>query len=317
MTFSIGVIRTFFSLKKLRFFFGFSLLFILVLYFDFKAVVFEIFNLNFYYIFLATIFIFLSTILGAYNTYLLINLEKKLTFFNFIPIYWISWAVALIFPGQVGDIATLSVIMKKRGLDISRTLGRSLIDKLISFIFMLGFAACGILTLPNLKTTDHWYFVILIMPIFVLIYWQRIHIIQSLNQLQPKLMGFMIRTVKEIQQVTWHYPKLVMANIILTFVKIGLAGTSYWYAFQALGYADVTLWRVIPLVAASSLVAYLPISFNGIGTVEIAGVALFSTIGIAETSVLSAYLTLRCLVISVAWGPLGIWLITGQNLRLN
>lgn len=221
------------------------------------------------------------------------------------------------FPGQVGDVATLSVIMKKRGLDISRTLGRSLIDKLISFIIMLGFAAWGILTLPNLKITGYWYFVILIVPIFLLIYWQRVYIIQAFSQLQPKLMDFMIRIVKEIQQVTWHYPRLVMANIVLTCVKISLAGTSYWYAFQALGYADVALWRVIPLVAASSLVAYLPISFNGIGTVEIAGVALFSTIDITESSVLSAYLTLRFLVIFVAWGPLGIWLITGQKLRLK
>lgn len=311
MTFSIGVIRTFFSLKKLRFFFGFSLLFILVWYFDFKAVVFEIFNLNFYYIFLATIFIFLFTILGAYNTYLLINLEKKLTFFNFIPIYWISWAVALIFPGQVGDIATLSVIMKKRGMDISQTLGRSLIDKLISFIFMLGFAVWGILTLPNLEITGHWYLVVLIVVVFVLIYWQRIFIIQVLSQIQPKLMDLMIRTVEEIQQVARRYPRLLITNIVLTCVKIGLAGTSYWFAFRALGYTDVALWRVIPLVAISALVAYLPISFNGIGTVEITGVALFSTLGIAEPTVLSAYLILRILVLALAWLPAGLWLIAG------
>ncbi|MDG4595734.1 MAG: lysylphosphatidylglycerol synthase transmembrane domain-containing protein [Candidatus Contendobacter sp.] len=315
MPFSIGAIKNFISLKKLRFFFGLILLFILVWYFDFKTIIFEIANMDFYYIFLAAIFITLFTILGAYNTYLLINLEKKLTFFNFIPIYWISWAVALVFPGQVGDIATLSVIMKKRGLDISKTVGRSLIDKLISFILMLGFAVWGILTLPNLKITGHLYFLVLVVTIFLLIYWQRIYIAQLLRQIQPKLMDFMIRTAQEVQQVTWGYPRLVMTNIVLTCVKIGLAGTSYWYAFQAIGYTDVVLWRVIPLVAISSLVAYLPISFNGIGTAEISGVVLFSTMGIAEASVLSAYLSLRCLGMIIAWGPLAIGLLIGHNLR--
>ncbi|MCP5159887.1 MAG: flippase-like domain-containing protein [Gammaproteobacteria bacterium] len=300
------------SLKKARIFFGFFLLAILVWHFDFRKVVSEISHLDSFYFLSAAILILFFTILGAYNTYLLVNIEKKLSFLDFIPIYWMSWAAALVFPGQIGDMVTLSAIMKKHGLKISQTLGRSLADKLISFMLMLVFACWGIFSLPGVHFTSYWLLAMLPFAIFSLSYWWRVSLLRVFNGWQPRCADFLSRTFNEITTLTRRHPIRVTVNISLTVVKIILAGAAYWCIFQALGYAEGNFWRVVPLVAASSLVAYLPISFNGIGTVEVAGIALFSTIGLSEATVLSAYLTLRLLVVIVAWGPLFVWLVTNQ-----
>jgi uncharacterized membrane protein YbhN (UPF0104 family) len=88
-----------------------------------------------------------------------------------------------------------------------------------------------------------------------------------------------------------------------------LTGGAYWMAFSALGEKGHAFWAVTSLAMAAGLVAYLPISLNGIGTVEASGVAVFGILGIPPATVLAAYLVLRLLVFAVAWIPTAIWLL--------
>lgn len=297
--------------KALRILFGLTLLVLLIGYFDPSTIAAKLTDLNPAFVVATASLILIATFIGAYNTYLLVNLENGLVFSVFLPLYWLAWAVGLIFPGQVGDIATLSAIMKRRGLNITQTLGRSLADKLISFTLMLSFGCWGIITLPGVSLASYWPVTVLPLLVMPLLYRQRCPIKHALKRRHYRSIEFLQLTLWETARVVRHHPGRAAANMVMTSIKIGLIGGAYWYVFQALGHTDVALWRVIPLVAASSLVAYLPISFNGIGTVEISGVALFSTLGIAEPTVLSAYLILRILVLALAWLPVGLWLVAG------
>ena len=297
--------------KAPRILFGFVLLVVLIGYFDPGAIAAKLTDLNPVFVTATASLILIATFIGAYNTYLLVNLENGLAFSIFLPLYWLAWAVGLVFPGQVGDIATLSAVMKRRGLNITQTLGRSLVDKLISFVLMLGFGCWGIISLPGVSFESCWPLTALPLVVALLLYWQRHLIERVLKRRCHRILEFLQLTLRETMQVARCHPGRAAANMVMTSIKIGLIGGAYWCMFQALGHTEVALWRVIPLVAASSLVAYLPISFNGIGTVEITGVALFSTLGIAEPTVLSAYLILRVLVLALAWLPVGLWLIAG------
>ena len=70
------------------------------------------------------------------------------------------------------------------------------------------------------------------------------------------------------------------------------------------------------LVTVSLLVAYIPVSFNGLGTVEITGILLFSLLGLGEELVLSSYLVLRATVMLIAWMPsLLILALSGKERR--
>jgi uncharacterized membrane protein YbhN (UPF0104 family) len=121
--------------------------------------------------------------------------------------------------------------------------------------------------------------------------------------------GLIGQTFREAKTTVQLHLARVFTNIILTIIKVLLIGVAYWCMFRGLG-GDVNLLEVVFLVPASALIAYLPISFNGIGTVEITAVYLFNKIGLSTTTILASYLVLRIIVLLIAWIPAGIWIIT-------
>jgi hypothetical protein len=112
----------------------------------------------------------------------------------------------------------------------------------------------------------------------------------------------------EFVQTVRQAPARVLLNIGLTVLKVVVTGIAYWAMFNALGETDLTVLRVVVLATSAGLIAYLPISINGLGTVEAAGIFLFGQAGIGATTVISAYIGLRVLVLGIAWVPtLGWW----------
>jgi len=95
----------------------------------------------------------------------------------------------------------------------------------------------------------------------------------------------------------------------LTLVKFLMVTSAYSFVLAAVGVHGLAFGDLLSAVAASSLVAYLPVTANGIGTAEATGVALLGTLGVPATAVLSAYLLLRALVFVLAWLPVAFWLL--------
>ena len=227
-------------------------------------------------------------------------------FSRFLPIYWTSWSFGLVIPGQVGDVASISLLLKRLGFEWSVILARSLVDKVITLLIMFAFAIYGLVNVAHMDIFHSemikWLAVAVLF--FVVIFLLKRKLFEQL--VKNKALGvfkFIRKTLDEIIYTISSYPVRVIANFLLTIIKVTFIGSAYWFMFRALGYKDLNLWIVIPLVAASSLVAYLPISLNGIGTVELAGILLFSSVGISEPSVLSAFLLLRIIVLMLAWLP--------------
>jgi uncharacterized membrane protein YbhN (UPF0104 family) len=299
--------------RLLRIASGLILVGILVWYVDLKAVTTRISQLDVGLVGIATALILLSTLIAAFNAHLLVNPESGVTFPAFLPLYWLSWAVGLVFPGQVGDIATLSTVMRRHDVTVTRTLGRSLADKLISLIFMLLFASWGVVNLQGWNFADRWPIFLGVFAFMVVVGWQYSYFGRLLSHWSPRAAEFYRNTLVEIIVSVQLYPYRVAMNAFLTCFKIGLAGSCYWFMFRALGYSDLGLLYVISLTSLSSIIAYLPISFNGLGTVELVGIYIFSTIGIDKSGVLSGYLTLRSLVLVLAWLPVLIWFLSRRK----
>jgi uncharacterized protein (TIRG00374 family) len=294
--------------RLLRVGFGLTLLTILAGYFDVRQIANTLTDIDLRLVTAAALLIAIATVLGAINAYLLVDLEGRLTYVGFLPLYWLSWAVGLIFPGQVGDVASLAALLHRRGIKLSASIGRSLADKLVSFVLMLTFAAYGLATLPSFRLSHDW---LTVVPVFLLAtaWCCRRRIFQWLNLRYDKMANFAAHTLHEVASVARNHPRRLIINIVLTTAKVVFTGASYWCVFRALGYEGISLWPVIFLAAASSIVAYLPISFNGIGTVEVTGIMLFSELGLPHTAVLSGYLALRVAVLLLAWIPAGLWLL--------
>ena len=287
--------------------FGLALLSALVVHFDARHVLAKLGVADLRFITGAALLIGVATTFGAINAHLFINLDKRLPFFSFLPLFWASWAFGLVLPGQVGDVASLAALLRQRGVHLSATIGRSFVDKLISVLVMLAFAAIGLYRLPNIDVSLNW----LSVPVLLIIAglpWRR-RVAHWASTRRGRMARFAISALREAKIAAIQHPWRLSGNALLTTVKIVLVGESYWCAFRALGYDGHDNFQVVFLAAASSMVAYLPISFNGIGTVEIAGVILFGWLGVPQAVVLSGYLLLRAMVLVIAWIPAGLWLL--------
>jgi len=246
-----------------------------------------------------------STLIGSYALFLLISRDRALHYRRFLGAYWMSWGVGLVVPGQIGDVATLTVLLQRRGMHWPTSLGRSLLDKLLSLAVLCSFAAWELLAwLPALSLAPAQIaagaagFCLIGLAAWL-----------AFRHLQP---GAVRMTAKEIAHSALQHPGRTTANLVLTILKFGCIVLAYWCVFRALGQDQLEYLRALPLVAVSALVAYIPVSFNGLGTVEFAGIGLFGGVGIAKTAVLSAYLLLRVMVLTIAWLPVSVAMLNSR-----
>jgi uncharacterized membrane protein YbhN (UPF0104 family) len=268
-------------------------------------------KLNLVWLGIAAVSIVLSTLIGAFNVYLLAHQRNVLSLSRFIPLYWIAWAIGLIIPGQIGDLAALSAMLKKKGVDLHASLGRLLLDKIISLLVISLFALWGIATVfpfdTILFTPSYLLLVALVIIGLVIAAWKKIK--HYLHASLPQAMQFLSNVGLEFNLIFKGSLARVLLNLVITVVKIMITGFAYWCAFAGFGYAPSDFIQLVGLVSVSSIVAYLPISVNGIGTAEITGIVLFSKIGIPDATILSVYLTLRVTVLVLAWLPTGLLLL--------
>lgn len=296
--------------RLLRFAFGIALLILLAWAIDPRQVLASLAEARIAYLVAAGGLVAVATLAGAVSIHLFFEPEDKLSFRAFLPVFWLSWAIGLVFPGQIGDVASLSALLRRRGIDLSRALARSLTDKLISFCLMLAFACAALVALPEVSwSLGRWWLVALSSAMIAVLYIGRKRLFAVLSRYFPRGARHFLRTADEACAIARRHPGRIVLNAAITAFKISLTGASYWLIFAALGYGDLGLWKVVCLAAASSLVAYLPVSFNGIGTVELAGVALFGTLGVPAAAVFSGYIALRAMVLVIAWVPAGLFLL--------
>jgi uncharacterized protein (TIRG00374 family) len=94
-------------------------------------------------------------------------------------------------------------------------------------------------------------------------------------------------------------PRLVGLNALISIVKWLVMASMYSMVFAALSVA-ISFESAATIPVVSSLVAYIPITVAGLGTMEWTAVGLFRGIGIAPVDVVGAYLVMRGALISCA-----------------
>jgi uncharacterized protein (TIRG00374 family) len=293
--------------KWLRAGFGLGLLCILLWMVDFWQLGAALHTVDARSVCAAAVLLIIVAMLGALNLQMLFNTEGQLPFRIFLPVFWTSWAIGQVFPGQIGDMVSLAAMLKRRGLDLSASIGRSLVDKLVSLTLMVSFAAWAIESRLSPSTASTLAVIALVLAALALLF--REGIVRLLLAPKSKAGRFVLAVCQEAHSVATRYPMLVLLNIFITTVKIFLTGAAYLCMFRAFGADHAHLWSVTTTLAISSLVAYIPISFNGMGTAEAAGIMTFATLGVTKTAVLGSFLILRAINIAIAWVPAAIWLM--------
>jgi hypothetical protein len=191
------------------------------------------------------------------------------------------------------------------------------VDKAISLIVMLGFVIVGLVVfVKGLNVAQNWLLGLVVLFLFGggTVYfllnsrWRDVFEVSK-----PGLGGAFARILMEFVQTVRQAPARVLLNVGLTVAKVVVTGIAYWAMFNALGETDLSVFRVVVLATSAGLIAYLPISINGLGTVEAAGIFLFGQASISATTVISAYIGLRILVLGIAWVPTLGWWVHGAR----
>jgi len=253
----------------------------------------------------AMVAIVAGTVLGAVNSYLICGASQVMGFIEYLRAFWVAWAVGLAMPGQVGDMLTLTQVLRSRGIPLSQSVARTGVDKVMSLVctlliasqlFRLGDA----LVLRSLSVGA----IVLLLGIVVSVamsLWA-LHRIRRWGFTNRWIIGA-IATAAEVARIVLDRPRLLLWNLGLSLVKIGLTGISYWLVLRGLSDHVPPLTNVTIAAVSSGLVAYLPLSANGIGTVEVAGTGVFGEVGVEPAVVLSMYVLLRLANFLLAWLP--------------
>jgi uncharacterized protein (TIRG00374 family) len=289
---------------------GLSLLALLIWYFGVGEIFEQLKEISPSWALLAAMCILGVGVLGAINIYLFVSRDDALTLVEFMPLYWTSWAIGLVVPGQIGDVASMGFLLRRRAFSLAKVLGRAVLDKAISFAVMLGFVIVGLAVFVKdviLIRRSLLGLVILFVLGVIAIYLMKDRWRRLFDPQKPGMRGALARMLAELEQTVRHAPARVLLNIGLTIAKVMVTGAAYWAMFYAMGETNLSLLKIAVLATMAGLIAYLPISLNGLGTVEAAGIFLFGQAGIAATTVLSAYIGLRILVLAMAWVPTLVW----------
>ena len=245
------------------------------------------------YLFLAISYQYASILLGSFNQYILFTAFSKLSLKTYLTAYFKAYAFGLLLPSQIGD-ASIAFFLKSEGLYYSQTLSVYILDKFLTFILyvlvlllflgdVMGYPkniSISLIIASGFLMSIIFYIIVKISNSFP-VSWQANRLIRFIHNLSSQLIFF-----------AKHHPFLLLINFFLTILKLGIVMFCYHAMLSALGYS-LSVWKVGLAALASGIVGYIPISIQGLGTVEAVALLNFKTLGVSPPDVLACYLILR------------------------
>ncbi len=204
------------KLKYFQIIVGILLLLSLIFLVGFEKLFFEtMIHIDIKWFLCAVVCIFITTIIGAYNSFLFINHDARIKWSLFLPIYWMSWAMSLVVPGQVGDIASISVLLRKHNFDWHNSIGRGLLDKAISFTVNLAYGLTGLFIIDILQNINTSYFIYIFLVLLFLIF--TIAMLIKHRHIYTKkwktILALISNIINEFFNVAKRHPVLLVINI--------------------------------------------------------------------------------------------------------
>jgi len=280
---------------------GLVVLLLLVWFVDPSRVAAVLRNADPAWLFVVLIGIAVAAVLGAANAYLLSAPDLSLEFHTFLGAYWGAWALGQVVPGQVGDLIGISLFLRRRGLALPKAMGRLGVDKLVSLFCMLTLST-GLIAIydnPVARVAGGLgacAATVLLGAYFFSLRWKRGAMREG------SLVAQLTNALHEAHFVLATRPRTVAANAILTVLKLLVIGFCYWAMLLALHEIPGNLMDVVVTANSVGLIAYVPISANGLGTVEAGGLYLFGLHGLAPPVIIAMYLGLRAANLALALG---------------
>ncbi len=236
--------------------------------------------------------------LGALNIKIMLKPLVTPLYLAVFRFYCKANMLALVTPGQIGDTILIG-FFKQLSVPLVQGAAIFSIDKLITLFWYIVLSSYGIYLLEdslwqlNLPASEQFisgakfiFFCIALVSCAFLIYLKQKFISQE-------RINNWIRLLKEYLS---KGKQAVFLNWCTTLIRTIFLGGAYWLMIKSYG-PSLPFLPTLCFSIMGGMVAYIPISFNGLGTVEASHIFLFSTIGIEPAPILAATVSLRLMMI--------------------
>lgn len=252
------------------------------------------------YLLLSLFFQYTSILLGSFNLYILFRPFLEVNFSRFCSSYFKAFTAGLLMPGQFGDVSIV-LFLNSKELNYSRTFSVYMWDKYITLVFYLGIV---FIFISEIMEYPKWVPIAVMIGagclLFSLIYMiTRLGLFAASGGWTGRIVRFFHNSAAEIMSYARLHPLRLLMNGGLTCFKLFFVMLCYHFILAALGY-DLSVVSVGISSIASSVVAYLPISLHGVGTVEATAMWVFGRLNVSSADVLSGFLLLRLSVYALA-----------------
>jgi uncharacterized protein (TIRG00374 family) len=250
-------------------------------------------QVDFPFLLLAIFYQYTSVLLGSLNQFILFRGLVDLPWKPFTLAYFKAFAIGLILPGRFGD-ASIGFFLKSEGLNYSQTFSAYILDKYLTFVLYLAilFIFVGSLTAqPAEISILLWAIFAIGLPFIIYLLLRFLSFLPAALR-ENRLALFTNNLASQLQYFIKHHPFRLVLNFCFTPLKLGLVILCYHAMISALGY-DISAWRVGQAALASGIVAFIPVSVQGLGIVEAVALLNFKTLGVSPSDVLACYLILR------------------------
>lgn len=217
-------------------------------------------------------------------------LGRKLPFRETTVDYFVAWAFGLFLPGKIGELAIIPVLKKKYGVPYKFAVIATVSSKAATFLV---FCAVALLFYFNPILLSSLILVLLGVSFGLFLFRKRsLLFLKKLSKTNHIVRDF-YENKTGLKKL--FSPQNIFVLFFLAFLRfLTFAGISY-FGFLAFNF-EINLVSLSIAVALSQVVAFIPISLNGIGVRETTFAAFLATQGVAYE--LSAGVAFLSLVIS-------------------
>lgn len=276
---------------------GLSILFICLYRIGFTNILSSLSEIRPMFLVMAAVTLAIWILLGAMNMVVMLQPLVHIPFAQTLGLYCKANMIALVVPGQVGDAVIIN-FFRRFSVPISQGTTIFGIDKLITMLWYGIMTMVGLYLLGNeisieaLTPKISRFGIQIAVGSFLVIICLALYMLLRQSRIGGRIRNWISLSFNYINMGK----KMIVVDCCITFFRTLVLGCAYWFAIRAYGPPSFFLHTLcLPIMAG--LVAYLPISFNGLGTVEVSLVFLFNKIGLEAAQVISAALTLRVLTV--------------------
>lgn len=259
--------------------FGLLILFTLFYNIGIGKIIENLSKINFPYLFLIILFMILNFLLSARGLLFLIRpFNSKAKFLHILDCSFKSFAYGAITPGKLGE-ASLIPLLKKKGLNYGRSSAIFIADKIISLFLFSALAIVGVFVMFGLNILFSFIgSLVLLSSLFYFAFFS-----YAGRRLIRKLLGKRATKFKEFHKTILlfakKYKKELLGNFVTTLIRILTVAFTIKLILIALG-SNIALLDAIYVKAITTLITFIPITINGLGTKEVSGVYLLTRFSI-------------------------------------